>query len=155
MGTSITYTTLEPVTAPVRKAIEADAKRLNTERDWWCENIIFFKDSKQPKHLTGDTKLFLIGFEEVLEDDDDEDNDALDDDLFMAFYDARFILLTLANWSKEFGVSWNVFMGGEIIGEVVGGTIDPKGLFESDISAKKLKADDKKAKAIIAKYPDR
>lgn len=156
MGQSITYSTLEPVTAPVRKAIEAEAKRLNLERDWWCENIIFFKHRDKPKHLVGDTKLFIVGIEDDFDNEEEEQSeDAFDDDLFMAFYDARFILLTLAKWSQEFGVSWEVSMAGETVGSVVGGKIKPQGLFESDVSAKQLKADDKKAKAILAKYPDR
>ena len=157
MGISLTYITTEPVAAPVRKAIEADAKRLNTQRAWWCENIIFFKHRERPKHLTGDTKLFITDFGDDAEDEDGAaaGDAAFDDDQFMGFHDARFILLMLAEWSQAHGVSWEVEMAGEPVARVSGGRIEPPGLFESDVSAEQLREDDERARAIHAKYPQR
>lgn len=158
MSVSLSYVTTEPVSPAVRKAIEADAKRLNTERSWWCENIIFYKHPKKSKHLTGDTKLFNIGLDELFEDDDEvpeEDSGDLDDDQFMGFYDARFILFTLAEWSRVHGVSWDVEMAGAAVATIHAGKIEPPSLFQADASAKQLKADDKKAQSILAKYPNR
>lgn len=157
MGVSLTYITTEPVAPDVRKAIEADAKRLNKQRSWWCENLIFYKDKKRAKHLTGDTKLFIVGMGDDIEDDEEESDGeaAFDDDQFMGFHDARFILLTLADWSRAHGVSWEVEMAGEPVARVSGGRIEPPGLFESDVSAEQLLADDERARAIHAKYPQR
>lgn len=153
---SLSYHTTEPVSAEVRKAIEADAKRLNMERPWWCENLIFYKDKKRAKHLTGDTKLFIVGMGDDIEDDEGSDGEAaFDDDQFMGFQDARFILLTLAVWSRAHGVSWEVEMAGEPMARVGGGRIDPPHLFEADATAEQLQADDERARAIIAKYPQR
>ncbi len=154
MSLSLTYTTTEPVAADVRKAIEADAKRLNKGRPWWCENIVFFKSREQPKHVVGDTKLFRGLGDDVL-DDEDEDAAAeveFDDDQFMAFQDARFILLTLARWSEKHGVSWVVEMSGVEVAWVADGRIEPPGLFESDASTERLRADDDRAVAVHAKY---
>jgi hypothetical protein len=151
VGVSLTYYTTEAVTAAVKKAIEADTKRHNKERAWWCENMIFFKHRDRPKCLCGDTKLFM-NLDDDLLDDEDQLADALEYDEFMAFHDARFILLTLAGWSKQHGIDWLVFLAGEEVGRVTKGKITPKGLFDSNVTAKQLKADEAKAKAIHAKY---
>jgi hypothetical protein len=157
MGQSLSYVTTEPVGAHVRKAIEADAKRLNKGRAWWCENLLFFKHRQQPKHLAGDTKLFRTLGDDVL---DDEDDDAaaeveFDDDQFMAFHDARFILLTLADWSKQYVVSWVVTMAGEEVARIADGRIEPFGLFESDATPERLIADDERARAIHVKHANK
>ena len=164
MGVSLSYVTTEPVAADVRKTIEADAKRLNKQRPWWCENLMFYKDKKRAKHLTGDTKLFIVGIGDDIDDDDDDIDDddegadgeaASDNDQFMGFHDARFILLTLAQWSRAHGVSWVVEMAGEEVARVSGGRIEPPGLFEADAPVEQLRADDERARAILAKYPER
>ena|GEM_PF-7049295 len=156
MGVSLTYITTEPVTAPVRKAIEADAKRLNKQRPWWCENFIFFKHREQPKHLAGDTKLFIVGMGDDLDEEDSDGGEAaFEDDQFMGFHDARFILLTLAEWSRVHGVFWVVEMAGTEVARVAGGRIEPPGLFQADATPEQLRADDERARAIIAKHPQR
>ena len=157
MGVSLSYHTTEPVPAEARKAIEADARRLNTDRPWWCENLIFYKDKKRAKHLTGDTKLFIVGMGDDIDDEEEgaDGEAAFDDDQFMGFHDARFILLTLAEWSRAHGVSWVVEMAGEESARVAGGRIDPPGLFEADATAELLRADDERARATVAKYPQR
>jgi hypothetical protein len=154
VGVSLTYISTEPVAAEVRKAIEADAEQLNKGRPWWCENITFFKHRQRPKHLAGDTKLFRGLGDDVL-DDEDENAAAeveFDDDQFMAFHDARFVLLTLARWSEQHGVAWVVEMSGSVVARVAGGRVEPAGLFESDASAEQLRADDERALAVHAKY---
>ena len=155
MGVSLSYHTTEPVTASARKAIESDAGRLNKERPWWCENLIFYQDRKRAKHLTGDTKLFIIGMGDDDEAEAADGEAAFDDDQFMGFHDARFILLTLAEWSRAHGVSWAVEMVGEPLAQVSGGRIEPPELFQADAPAVQLRADDERARAILAKYPQR
>ncbi len=59
MGVSLSYRTAAPVATKVKAAILADAERINVERNWWCEGIIFFEERKGAKRLTGDTKLFF------------------------------------------------------------------------------------------------
>jgi hypothetical protein len=59
-------------------------------------------------------KLFLVGMGDDINDDEDVGTEAaFDDDQFMGFHDARFILLTVAEWSRAHGVSWEVEMAGE------------------------------------------
>jgi len=106
--------------------------------------------------LTGDTKLFIVEMGDDTDDEDEFDGEsAFDDDQFMGFHDARFVLLTLAEWSRVHGVSWVVEMAGEEVARVAGGWIEPPGLFESNASAEQLRADDDRARATVAKYPQR
>jgi hypothetical protein len=141
MSLSLTYITREPVADEVRKLIMTDTRRLRQERLWWCESIAFFPHRKYPGHLVGATKLFLL-------EDVEEGVVTLDDDLFMAFYDARFILWTLAGWSERHGISWNLILSGEDAGQIVGGQIKPASLFEADASPKKLQVDEERAQTI-------
>jgi hypothetical protein len=154
MGVSLTYTTTAPVGAAVRKAVEADAKRLNGGRAWWCEGFAFFKHRKRPAHLTGDTKLFFAG---VFSDDDDEDGGLVevhdDDDQFMGFRDAAFVVRQLCHWSAEHGIDWALEMAGADVGTVTGGAVAPAGLFGSDKPETKTAA--AKATRLDKKYAAR
>lgn len=153
MGVSISYTTTAAVSAKARNAILADAERVNKEREWWCESIIFFTDKKRSKLLVGDTKLFFPG---MYSDPDAEDGlmevDA-DDDNFMAFRDAAFILQQLMRWSKLHRVDWTLEMAGGDLGKITKGKLEPAGLFESDKA--ETKADERKAAKLHKKYASR
>jgi uncharacterized protein YjbI with pentapeptide repeats len=137
MAVSLSYRTTDSVPVEVRKAILAAARQLNRQRPWWGEGLVFFTDPKWRGYLTGDTKLF-------------RSRGGDEDDQFMAFHDARFILLTLARWSREHGLSWVVEMEGEEVGRIAGGTITPAGLFEAAATSEQLQADDERARHIHA-----
>ncbi|MBN9118326.1 MAG: hypothetical protein J0I06_04050 [Planctomycetes bacterium] len=121
MGVALFYQTTKPVVAAVKRAILADAARLNGERGWWCESIIFFEvdRKKGPTPITGDTKLFRS---DAHEDDDD----------FMAHRDAAFIVQQLVRWSREHGVDWTLEMAGTEVGTITNGQVQPPGLFQWD-----------------------
>ena len=158
MGVSLSYSTTEPVRPEVRKAIEADARRLNTERDWWSENLIFYRDRARPKHLTGDTKVYL-GLGDDLFDEDGEGEETseadFEDDQFMGLYEARFIVLTLARWSKEHGVSWVVEMAGEEMCRVAGGAVQPPHVFGCSDSPTQFRREDRQVAEIRARHQGR
>jgi hypothetical protein len=145
MGVSLSYRTTEPVAASAKKAILADAERLNRERAWWCESIIFFeaagRKKKGPTPLTGDTKLFRA----------DETDD--DDDEFMGYRDAAFIAQQLVRWSFEYGVNWTLEMVGTEVGTITNGEVQPPGLFQWDRPENAV--DRRRAARIDRKYASR
>ena len=82
------------------------------ERDWWRGALGFdAADDERPTVLTGRTALF---HKSGIPDDED---------LFMAFADAAFILGRLAAWAKKHKIKWHVRMNDEDWGAV-----DPSGL---------------------------
>jgi hypothetical protein len=153
MGVSLSYRTIEPVSARVKAAILADVKRINGQRRWWCEGLIFYEERKRTRHLTGDTKLFFpAGYTDGDADAGLTEVDS-DDDLFMGFRDAAFILRQLMRWSEERGVSWSLDMAGAEVGTVGGGKVEPAGLFDCDKPERK--ADEQKAARLQKKYASR
>lgn len=153
MGVSLTYKTTTAVAAKVKAAILADAKRINRERNWWCEGLCFFEPRPKTGRVIGDTKLFFAG---VYSDEDEEgglhDVDADDDD-FMGFRDAAFIVRQLVHWSAEHGVDWTLEMSGVEMGTIRAGTLDPANLFGCDKAP--TAAAQKKAARLNKKYASR
>ena len=154
MGMSLSYQTTAPVTAKVKAAILADAERINADRRWWCESFVFFdprgRKKKGPAPLTGDTKLFYSsgythdgGFVEVDGDDDD----------FMGFRDAAFIVRQLVEWSREHGIGWSLEMAGAELGTAAAGATQPPDLLGWDTP--ESRADTRRATALDAKYASR
>ena len=82
------------------------------ERDWWKGTLGFdAADDDHPTVLTGRTGLFTkVGIPDQ-------------DDLFMAFADAAFILGKLADWSKKHKIKWHIQMHDDDWGAV-----DPSGM---------------------------
>jgi hypothetical protein len=153
---SLSYSTTEPVRPEVRKAIEADARRLNEEREWWSENLIFYRERDRPKHLIGDTKVYLgLGDDlpdEYGEEEDETGEQDFEDDQFMGLYEARFVVLTLARWSKEHGVSWLVEMAGAEMCRVSDGKIEPPHIFGCDDTPNEVRKEDQQAAEIRARH---
>jgi hypothetical protein len=153
MGVSLSYQTTKPVSAAVKKAILADAARLNVERSWWCENFIFFEAAKRkkkgPTPLTGDTKLYLPGYTwqrgyvEV----------EFEDDQFMAERDTAFIIQQLVKWSRKHSINWTVSMAGVELGAITNGEVQPEGLFQWD--HEETPAERRRAARIDRKYASR
>jgi hypothetical protein len=152
MSVSLTYTSTKPVSAATRKAVEKEAARVNGERSWWCEGLIFFTDRKRPKYLTGDTKLFYA-FGGYSDDEGGFTEVDADDDNFMGFRDAKFIVGLLCQWSKTFGVEWVLEMADAELGTIAKGVLTPPGLFECDKPDKK--ANEQRAKRLDKKYASR
>lgn len=146
MGVSLTYQTTKPVSAAVKRAVLDDAARLNRERVWWGESFIFFEVPQKGKGkakgltpLTGDTKLFRSDADE-------------EDDTFMAFRDAAFILQHLVRWSQEHGIDWTLEMVGAEVGAITAGAVEPAGLFGWD--EPETPAAQRRAARIHRKYPE-
>ena len=157
MSVSLSYSTTNPV-PPAAKAILADARRLNKAREWWSENLIFYRDRSRPDHLTGDTKVYLDLGDDFLDEDGDEAESAetdFDDDQFMGMYEARFIVFTLARWSKEHGVSWVVQMAGEEMCRVTGGAVVPPHVFGCSDPPEQVRREDQQAAEIRARHRGR
>jgi len=92
------------------RAIREDVERI--ERDWWRGGLGFDAAADEgPSTLSGRTPLF---HKSGIPDDED---------LFMAFADAAFILGRLADWAKKHKIKWHVRMNDEDWGAV-----DPSGL---------------------------
>ena len=82
------------------------------ERRWWRGGMGFdVEGTERPQVLRGRTPLFRPG---GVPDEDD---------LFMAFGDALFIVQHLADWAGRFKVKWRIWMNDEDWGAV-----DPGGL---------------------------
>jgi hypothetical protein len=107
MGVSLTYETESAVSASARQEIIAAAKELVLSREWWCEPFIFFEHPNEPERLIGDSKLFIPA-EEV----------SFEDDSFMAWRDAQFIIGKLAEWARGYSLAWRLSMEGHEMGGV-------------------------------------
>jgi hypothetical protein len=154
MGVSLFYKTAGPVSATVRGAILAEAGRINRDRRWWSESIIFFDLPGQTTGatglapLTGDTKLFYSGVYSDASGGYVEVD--FDDDQFMAIRDAAFIVRQLVRWSREYGIDWSLVMAGAELGIIVAGEVLPPGLFGWD--RPDTDEDERRAAEIDAKY---
>lgn len=107
----LTYESTSRLRASAVRAIRADVAGI--ERDWWRGALGFDASDGEdrPSILTGRTALFhRSGIPD-------------DDDLFMAFADAAFILERLAGWARKHKIKWHVRMHDEDWGAV-----DPGGL---------------------------
>jgi hypothetical protein len=104
------YESTGRVGASVARAINSDIGEIN--RAWWRGALgVDVSDEGRPSILSGRTPLFhKAGIPD-------------EDDLFMAFADAAFILGRLGGWAKEHGIKWHVRMNAEDWGAV-----DPGGL---------------------------
>jgi hypothetical protein len=140
MGVSLSYETIGPASDTAADAMLRSADEIAGERDWWCESIMLWRDEGR---LAGDTKLYL------LTGDPDEDE-------FMAMFDARFITRTLARWSVEYGVDWELMLAGETIGTIRDGEDDePLEEFFHEVTADWPDSEDEveaRARRILAEH---
>jgi hypothetical protein len=117
MSTTLDYTTIEPVPAPIAAQIEAVAQALLHARDWWAEPLYVSQDEKSRK-LVGSTRLFLRdyslpGHRYVIVPEDEE--------YLLICADIKCIVAHLSEWSAEFNLSWRLEMDGNVVGEINGG----------------------------------
>lgn len=113
MSTSISYISASNVPPAVRTAIMAESQLIN--RDWWCESIAFFEDPSAREQLSGNTKLFLLGYSRQDGSFVELDPEA---DAFMAWRDAMFITQQLAIWSAKYKFKWLLECEGEPCGQI-------------------------------------
>jgi hypothetical protein len=107
MGVTIEYATTRPAAPDVTALVLQAADETNRGREWWTEGILFFDDPEQPGVLSGSSKLFRGGG--VVE---------VDDDSFLAWRDAQFIISRLAHWGSNFGLVWRLSYDGGELGRV-------------------------------------
>jgi len=101
----IRYESAGRVSASAVRAIQEEAAAV--ERRWWRGALGLDAEGEgRPAVLRGRTPLFHA---QGVPDEDD---------LFLAFADALFILHRLADWAKRFGVKWRVWMNDEDWGAV-------------------------------------
>jgi hypothetical protein len=124
------------------------------QRNWWRGTLgLDPSDDDKPAILKGKTALFHVS---GIPDEDD---------VFMAFADAAFIIERLADWAKRYKIKWKIAMRGDDWG-----AIDPTGLtkplreqmgkwsgrakvFESGPAAWFIPED--RREALLARYSDR
>jgi hypothetical protein len=155
MGISLDYCTTSAISQHVRDAIEAEAQQLAPAQNWWTEPFNFFDPGEGDGRLYGGTKIFLMGYSTddggYVEVDQDEDS-------LMAYRDTCFILEKLAEWSRKYGLSWQVDCAGEPIGTISKGEWDRQ-LREYVDGMKQWfpwpSAFEERVKAISAKYASR
>lgn len=172
MGVSLGYVSSSPVDDQTKAAIRADADTANDSHTWWCEGITFYDNDHKPDYLTGDSKLFLLGYST-----DDGEMVEVDpaDDCFMAARDARRIVERLCEWSNQYGVDWELDVEGGPVGQVIKGkpssefegflsslpliamadSDDPDALLAMDEPDSSDSNDDQRAAAIDKKYASR
>ena len=91
----------------VSAALKIQEEVAAIRRPWWRGALGFDADpSDGPVFLSGQTPLFHAG---GIPDEDD---------LFMAFADASFIVAQLAAWAKRFKIKWHLRMNGEDWGAI-------------------------------------
>jgi hypothetical protein len=101
----LTYESTARLKPSAVRAIQKDLEGI--ERDWWRGALGFdASDEERPATLAGRTPLF---HKSAIPDNED---------LFMAFADAAFILEQLAGWAKRHKIKWHVRMNGEDWGAV-------------------------------------
>jgi hypothetical protein len=158
MGVSLSYSTMEPVRQEVRQLILAEANRLRSHHDWWCEPIIFFDlppSARGDMKLEGDTKLFLDGWTsssgEYVEVEHMEEYE------LMVRRDAKFILGQLQLWSEQYRLNWVLEMADTDYGGIVGGRVSPATIeaFKRDGIDVVSSVDEEEAQRISKKYSSR
>jgi hypothetical protein len=119
MSVSLTYYTLTAVPQQLVSQMQDEANAL--PHRWWSEGIHFFQDPTGANRAYGDTKLFLLAHE-------NEDGDLMEvepeNDSAMAWRDASFIVERLEEWTREFGVAWELVSAGELAGRIEYGQRD-------------------------------
>jgi hypothetical protein len=105
MGVSVDYATTQPIAPDVRARVMQAADDINRRREWWTEGICFLDNPERPGVLSGSSKLFRGGVE-------------WDDDSFLAWRDAQFIIGHLAHWASKFGLVWCFSYDGGELGRV-------------------------------------
>lgn len=148
MGTSLSYNTVEPVTADVRQRVIDFLESRSNEREWWAESIILFDNPQLPGQICGDTKLFCL-----IDDDDAAD-------CYMAMLDATFIIEQLETTSKEHGITWQLHLAGEPAGEIRDGhrndTVQQMlASFDLIADVADVDFDQYDRDSLLKKYPDR
>lgn len=154
MGVSLSYWTITAVDPRVRRQIEDEAGEI--ERDWWCEPLHFFDWPGKPG-LAGDTKLFFASGYSTTNGDFFEVE--IDDDVFLAARDARFIVDRLCAWSATHGLIWELVCEAPI-GRITSGKPDAQVTeFIDGLAARGhltgSPADDARGQALLAKYASR
>lgn len=158
MGVSLSYCTTEPVSPDVRQRILADANRLRSEHEWWCEPIIFF--DLRPRvagneKLEGDTKLFLDRW--TSDSGEIVEVEHLEEYELMVRRDTMFILEQLCLWSKQFGLCWTLEMADTDYGQIAEGKVSPATLetLAQDGIDVVSRFDEEEARRISKKYSSR
>jgi hypothetical protein len=106
----LSYESTSKIRPAVAKTLRAEIAAI--QRDWWRAPLgITGAEDGFPGFLAGRTALFHAHVKPE------------QDDLFMAFSDAAFILERLAAWSKEHKIKWHLRMR-----EDDWGAVDPSGL---------------------------
>src|SRR5947207_3183867 len=91
------YETTHRVNASIVQSIFDEIDEI--DRDWWRGALgLDVSEEGRPSILSGRTPLF---HKQGIPDDED---------LFMAFGDAAFILGRLAGWAKRFKIKWHIRM---------------------------------------------
>ena len=129
MGASFSYETSSPVDGSVKASILSELEAITRNYDWWCESVFFYESQVKPDHLTGSTKIFLLGY---MSDDGELIEVDPPDDCFMAARDARYIVDHLIKWSVQYGIDWDLDIEGSPVGKIIQG--EPTAEYEKFIS---------------------
>lgn len=115
MSVSIDYISTADVPLETRQAVLRAAVRANAAHEWWMEPICFMCDSRCPDRLSGWSKLY--GGRIQLPNGEELKVGYLEDNL-MTHRDVTYILSQLASWSAQFGLSWEISVEGDVVGQV-------------------------------------
>ena len=107
------YASTRKVSASAARKIQVDIGAIR--RIWWRGAIgLEGGGSDAPSILSGSTPLFHA---QGIPDEDD---------LFLAFSDAAFIVGRLADWSKRFTIKWHLAMNGDDWGAIDASGLSPQ-----------------------------
>src|SRR4051794_10876075 len=96
MSASLTYVT-PPLPESVRSAIREFVDQEAAGYQWWAESLTFFEDPKRPGQLVGNTKLFRLIDDPVV-------------DSYMASVDMDRIVRCLEASSAHFEIDWQLYL---------------------------------------------
>lgn len=93
---------------------------LNGTRTWWAEGICLYDHPDSPRHIFGDTKLFLVGYST---NDGGYREVTPRHDIAMAYRDGRFLVRTLWRVSQKHKLTWRLEIEGELSAVIQSGSL--------------------------------
>lgn len=124
MSVLLEYQSTQPVPVETAALVESDSRRFLKERCYWSEPLSVTPEHAPPARLAGGNAMFNAGGYESASGQWMDVSEG--EDYLMAWSDTRFIVDALESWSRAHSIDWNVYSGGEPVGNVAGGQADER-----------------------------
>jgi hypothetical protein len=161
MGICLRYQSIGVPDKEIKKKIMEEADQLYDNYEWWGEGMYFLGLYNDGEPIHGIPKLFAFGYGYVTKEKQQFTMVDGGEDAFMAARDLSIMVKHLFDWSKRYGVEWQLDHGGEYLGDInseaigqgildfINALVEPIGIPLDDPIA------ESKAREIFDKYEDR